>query len=357
MRFIYMIICFLSTLAIHDCHDTGKDLFIVKGRTESTDNGSTILIGSGSSVTFSFTGSKCAIKLQAKDTYEHHNFVSLELNGIYLGRVRIGTAMQDYAVEVPQGNAVNVLTVYKATEAANGSVIFGGTTAAAVKTVSTPMKKIEFIGDSITCGMGADIVAIPCDTGEWYDQHNAYYAYGPTAARQLNADFLLSSVSGIGMYRNWNDEHKDEPIMPDVYNNLYLNTDSSKTYTVNYEPNVTCIALGTNDFSDGDSKKTRLPFDAEKYVANYIAFVKMIYSRTPGTKLVLLNSPMVSGDKNSLFINCLKRVQQAFPDKDIQVFEFSSVTPQGCGYHPDIDDHKLMANQLAPFLKQLLDEK
>jgi len=31
--------------------------------------------------------------------------------------------------------------------------------------------------------------------------------------------------------------------------------------------------------------------------------------------------------------------------------------PKGCGSHPDIEDHKVMAQQLEAFFKKLLDEK
>jgi hypothetical protein len=31
--------------------------------------------------------------------------------------------------------------------------------------------------------------------------------------------------------------------------------------------------------------------------------------------------------------------------------------PHGCDYHPDIDDHILMADQLIPFYQELLDGK
>ena len=44
---------------------------------------------------------------------------------------------------------------------------------------------IEFIGNSITCGAAADVSEVPCGSGVDYDQHNAYYAYGPRVARML----------------------------------------------------------------------------------------------------------------------------------------------------------------------------
>ncbi|AWH85160.1 GDSL family lipase [Flavobacterium album] len=333
-----------------------NDFYLTKGRVEKTGDKVT-LISPGSSVTFAFRGDTCTVNLSTEDAHEDHGYVVVEIDGKYHDRYKIGASPTPLSFDF-KGDKEHILTVYKATEAANGSVLFLGSNVMMIKPQVQPKKKIEFIGDSITCGMGNDYASIPCDKGVWFDQHNAYYAYGPIVSRELGTDFILNSVSGIGMYRNWNDEHEKEAIMPDVYENLYLNKNTSKPYAFDFNPDITCIGLGTNDFSDGDGTKPRLPFNEEKYVANYIAFIKTVYKHSPKTQIVLLNSPMVSGAKNETFIKCLNRVKDAFANdkthKPVQLFTFTSVTPHGCGYHPDIEDHKKMAGQLAPFLKKLL---
>jgi len=62
-----------------------------------------------------------------------------------------------------------------------------------------PARKIEFIGNSITCGTGSDVSKVRCGEGKWHDQHNAYMAYGPLVARHFNAQWHLSAYSGIGL--------------------------------------------------------------------------------------------------------------------------------------------------------------
>ncbi|WP_291083203.1 SGNH/GDSL hydrolase family protein [Flavobacterium sp. BFFFF1] len=331
------------------------------GRAERIEN-ETVLIGSASSVSFAFTGDSLSIELESRDSQPHHNYVSLELDGVYLKRLKIEKGAKRWYTIPVTGKSNHRLVIYKATEAANGTVVFTGADTKILGLPSTQSrKKIEFIGNSITCGMGNDTAEIPCGTGEWYDQHNAYWAYGPILSRKLDADFLLSSVSGIGMYRNWNDEHEKEAIMPEVYEKLYLSKDSDKKYDFSFKPDLISICLGTNDLSDGDGKKPRLPFNEEKYVANYIAFVKMIYTHNPQARLVLLTSPMISGEKNATFVKCLERVIAAFAGdkthKPIALFEFKPMKPNGCGYHPDREDHKVMAAQLESLFKKLLDEK
>lgn len=362
MRIEQKIVVFFTTLLLSNVcspnlNSDSKSIFSTNGRVEILKDNSIVLIGSASSVSFGFKGTECTINVKAQDTHEHHNYVVIEVDGNYIGRQKIQPSGTALPVKV-SGNGEHVITVYKATEAANGNVVFTGAKGSLFKIKKAAKKKIEFIGDSITCGMGNDTIAIPCGKGEWYDQHNGYYSYAPIAARALNADFVLSSVSGIGMYRNWNDEHDKEAIMPDVYENLYLNKDNSKPYAFGFNPDVTCIALGTNDFSNGDGTKERLPFNEEKYVANYISFIKTVYKHAPKTQIVLLDSPMVNGEKSETFAKCLNRIKDAInsekPHKPVTVFIYKEVIPHGCGYHPEIEDDKKMAAQLAPFLKPLL---
>lgn len=338
-----------------------QSFFQYQGRVENVQDNQAILIGPASSVSFDFKGKSCSISLQS--LVDHQNYVSLELDGKYIGRIRIEKGeIKSFPIVVSEKKKIHHLTIYKATEAANGGVLFAGTKAKLVesKTAKTK-KKIELIGDSITCGFGNDATTIPCGTGDWFDQHNAYWAYGPVLSRALDIDYVLSSVSGYGMYRNWNDEHLEEPIIPDVYENLYLNKDSSKPYDFKFQPDLVSICLGTNDLSEGDGKKPRLPFNEEKFVSNYIEFIKTVYKHAPNTRIVLLDSPMVSGNRNVILVNCLKKVVQAFENdmahKPITLFEFQPMIPKGCGYHPDIADDKIMADQLIPFFKKLLDEK
>lgn len=350
---------FLLSNAIANCQKAANDLYQFSGRIEKISNDEVALIGPASCVSFQFEGDVCEVSLSGKDSWIHHNYVVFELDGKYLGRQRIESYLKTYPIKA-SGNQVHLLRIFKATEAANGSVIFAG--AVAQKLLPAPQtskKRIEFIGDSITCGMGND-TEVACGQGEWFDQHNAYWAYGSIAGRGLDADVMMSSVSGYGMYRNWNDEHELQPILPDVYENLYLDKDRSKPYDFNFQPNVVSICLGTNDLSDGDGKTPRKPFDQQKYTSNYIQFVKTVYKHSPNARIVLLNSPMVSGDRNAVLVACLKKVIAAFADdkqhKPIALFEFQPMTPKGCGYHPDIEDHKTMAAQLTPFLKKLLYE-
>jgi hypothetical protein len=359
---IPFLILFLLISAMSIAQTKAKT-FLYAGRVDMLEDNKAVLIGTASSVSFNFSGEKCSVLLQSIDSWEHHNYVVLELDGQYIGKVRIEKGpVQSFEIKVTSKQKVHSLTIYKGTEATMGNVLFAGTTAKLMTITSVKKNKIEFIGDSITSGAANDPSTIPCDQGEYFDHHNGYYAYGPIISRNIEVDYLMSSVSGIGIYRNWNDEGPEVPIMLAVYENLYLTKDASKPkYDFDFQPEIISIALGTNDFSNGDGTKERTPFSPEKYVSNYVNFIKMLYLHNPNAQLVLTNSPMVNGEKAVIFEDCLNKIKAEFDTdkshKPILIFKFKPMTPSGCSGHPDIAEHKIMAAEYGPFLKNLLNEK
>ncbi|WP_084647703.1 SGNH/GDSL hydrolase family protein [Gelidibacter mesophilus] len=338
--------------------NASHELLKYSGRYEFLTDSTKALISSGAYVQFNVQGDSLNIYLQTASSAR--NYYVITVNGTYRKRYKIeGDSIQKIGLKLPASNQ-NTIGIYKATEAFNDRIIFHGIDAEALLPLGEKSLKVEFIGDSITCAALSDTSDMPCNEGEYQDHHNAYLSYGARIATLLNADFMLSSVSGIGMYRNWNDEHLEEPVMPQVYGNLYLNTDMSKPYDYSFHPDITTICLGTNDLSEGDGLKPRLPFNPEEYTEHYIRFIETIYAHSPDTKIILLNSPMIQGDKNETLVVCLKKVQTYFKtdkNKEITLFEFDHLYVNGCNYHPSTEENNMMAEQLLPTFNTLLNKE
>ncbi|MEO5893201.1 MAG: hypothetical protein ABIQ31_23320, partial [Ferruginibacter sp.] len=226
------------------------------------------LISSAVHFGFSFGGKECRVFASIPNA-NGHNYLQYELDGIYQKRIKISGGTKEPVVITVPTEGRHIIWIYKATEAHTGPVIIQKITGENVQPVREPAAPvIEFIGNSITCGAAADPAEIPCGTGEYHDQHNAYYAYGPRVARALGTGFVLSSVSGIGIYRNWN---SDGPTMPLVYEKTDFQETNPQHWNFDFfTPRIVSIALGTNDFSRGDGIKKRLPFDSTTFVNAYI---------------------------------------------------------------------------------------
>lgn len=350
--------CFFTESALAVSKDTlwSKDLNPFGRFTQNAD-GNLELISSAVHFGFHFTGSGCMMfaSLSAPGI---HNYLQYVVDGVYSKRIRIsGNSPQRYEIS-GLGKGVHTIWIYKATEASTGPVFIkmvSGRNISAVRVSKLPL--IEFIGNSITCGAAADPSEIPCGKGEYHDQHNAYYAYGPRVARALNMNFILSSVSGIGIYRNWNSL---SPTMPQVYEHTDFQDDSLRKWDFKrYAPEIVSIALGTNDYSNGDGIKPRLPFDSAVFVNTYIEFVALVKSKYPKARIALLSSPMINGSRREILQHCLMAVKiktdQKYPlDKKIALFFFEPMQARGCGGHPNVEDHAILAKELEPFFKSLL---
>jgi hypothetical protein len=326
------------------------------GRT-ALENGGLELISSAAHFAFAFEGEECQLSVSLPD-WQDHNYLQYEIDGIYQERIRIGRGDRQPIALKAGKNGTHILRVYKATEAHTGPIYIQKVSGVNIRSIAPSLAPlIEFIGNSITCGAAADPSQVPCGTGAYHDQHNAYYAYGPRVARALNVNFVLSSVSGIGVYRNWN---SDGPAMPQVYAKADFQDKSSRYWDFSvYQPKVVSIALGTNDFSTGDGKKPRSPFDSASFVSRYILFVQQVKSRYPSAQIALLSSPMVNGERRTLLQNCLKAVKEGVdkvssPGKPVALYFFQPMQARGCTGHPSVEDHGMMAEELVPFFRKLL---
>jgi lysophospholipase L1-like esterase len=355
-----LIICLVSVLYGQAVKISASNpLIIYHGRSALQNNG-IALISSASFAELRFSGDSCLLGLSSIAPAGDYNYVAIELDDQYEGRLKITKAQpMDYAIVSTKKSNWHLLRVYKATEAQNGLVVINYIKALKVQRVAAPpRKKVEFIGNSITCGFGSDFKEIPCSSSvKWYDQHNAYWSYASRIARSLGVDFTLSAISGAGIYRNWNSEG---PTVPQQYELTYLRFDSLKKWNFsNYVPDMVLIALGTNDLSDGDGKTPRTSFDSSIFVSTYIKFIKSIYNHYPGAQIVLLTSPMLIGAKAQKLLSCLQAVRLSVTElnvslRKIKVFEFKPMHATGCQGHPSMQEHEELSNELLPFMKQVL---
>ena len=349
---------FLHSSSIAASKDTLKAASIRPyGRYIQNSNGNLELISSAVYFGFRFTGPYCSILASLSDPAAH-NYLQFTVDGIYFRRMKVsGNLSRSYNID-GLGKGEHTVWIYKATEATTGPIFIQKIVGHNIIPLTVPNRPlIEFIGNSITCGAQADPSEVPCYVGQYHDQHNAYYAYGPRIARLLNVNFILSSVSGIGIYRSWN---TSGPSMPQVYEKTDFLINSSRNWDFKtYRPHIVSIALGTNDFSDGDGHSPRLPFDSSVFVNNYIRFIELVKSKYPDARIALLTSPMLNGNKRTRLQNCLttikNRIDKKYPsDKRVALFFFEPMNARGCGGHPSVEDHEILAKELAPFFKSLM---
>ena len=226
-----------------------------------------------------------------------------------------------------------------------------------------PTRKIEFIGNSITCGYGNE--GLKKEEGFEYETENHYYSYASITARKLNAQHWVVARSGIGAYRNYGEAKTGSPrsCMPVQYEyvgyafDLKLRDEASflseKWDFSRYQPDVVCINLGTNDLSTK-------PYDLELLKQGYQKLLSMIRQHNPKAKIVFLTGSMLYNQELKEQKQVLDEVTaEAHKAGDKEVYRFdmepiSDVTFYGNDWHPNVYQDEKMADELTPFLRQLM---
>ena len=215
-----------------------------------------------------------------------------------------------------------------------------------------PERKIEFIGNSITCGYGNESIE-KSDPFE-YETENHYYTYAAETARQLKAQHWVVARSGIGVYRNYDGPKAgSKDCMPAQYDFTLFNDFKEKWDFSRYQPHVVCINLGTNDLSTNN-------YDVKRLRQAYVNFIAQVRAHYPSAKIVMLCGSMLNGKELDIARRTLNDVVDEYHkkgDKELYRFDF---TPQngdlyyGASWHPSLWQHQKMAGELTAYLRTLM---
>ena len=208
-------------------------------------------------------------------------------------------------------------------------------------------RHIEFIGDSYTCGYGTE----SNDKNDPFltETENCNLTYAAVTARYFGADFNLTSHSGQGIARNYDDFRPGYNI-PDRYSQTF---DESTDYVWDagnapYTPDVVVIYLCTNDFSTA-----RQPHE-EVFAARYIELLKKIktnYGENIPILCMASNVTPYSFDyiRNACMMSGLKEVYYLGLTKGVHNYE----DDLGASWHPNYQGHIKVASCIIPYISTL----
>lgn len=192
--------------------------------------------------------------------------------------------------------------------------------------------------------MGNDDSEIPCKTRNWYDQHNAWLSYGAITARNVKAQFHLSSVSGIGLMHSCCNM---DIIMPQVFDKVSMRNNAVQWNFAKFQPDIVTVCLGQNDGVQ----------DSASFCNNYITFMKDLRKYYPQATFILLSSPMADDKLRNFLRQSIKAVLLRLNPGDgnklyAHIFEKQYIA--GCDAHPSKEEHKQIADELTLFVRQVM---
>lgn len=349
----------------HNMFQAKEDYVKVIGRTLMKD-GIRYLGYSCSAIEFEFTGLKVEAVLYTNSPLpmeEHKAWAAVFINDneIPEKRFQLNKEEATYILYEGEQSKKTKIRLVKYSEAFTGMIgiksILIDSEKAPTPTAYLP-RKIEFIGDSITCGFGDEGI---CDVDDFTSaKENAWEAYAAKTARALDADYHLISWSGIGILSNHTEkeEPNEEWLMPDLYPytdkqmDLCLGSTNKEEWDYSrFIPDCIVINLGTND----NSYTKNIPERVEAFGNAYVKFVKQIRSNNENSVILCTLGamgqelyPEIERQVNKLQLEGDARIY-AMPF-DVQLEEDGIATY----WHPSLVTHSKMAKKLEAKIKEIM---
>lgn len=214
-------------------------------------------------------------------------------------------------------------------------------------------RRIEIVGDSISCGFGNEAAHKYIEYSPKYD--NSYLSYGAIAARDLEAEHIIIGRSGFGLIRSY-DGNKFN-VLPPIYSRI-LPDDGATWQFESFIPHAVVINLGTNDFSSKFIPRR------EEFTLAYINLVNKIHKNYKKAKIICAIGPVIDGNALAVTRDYIKNdvVNKFKKDNDISnkwlyFLEFDhQVESDGYGIngHPSLKTHEIMGKHLADFIRKIL---
>lgn len=261
-------------------------------------------------------------------------------------------------------NGVHTIEIFKRTESSVGKITFQGfyidNGHSLVEPDILPNIRIEFIGNSITCGYGNESSQNPPKSGFSSINQNNYMAWGAITARNLNAQYSCIAYSGRGLYQN--NTGSKTGTLPLIYDHVIADESSVIWDNTRFIPDILVINLGTNDFA-AEASSSLFTVDSTEFVNTYIAFIEKLRGYYPDAVIicalgVMMNDYYPAGKKHwtriQSYTTAVVTHFNNIGDELIHYFKMNpQLAPYGEDWHPTIKTHKHMATQLTNFINSI----
>lgn len=319
---------------------------------------------SGSGAEFKFKGKRCEVTVRGDSMVTqpiHSPRFAIYVDGIRLMDKTMEKGIETVEVLNTESEEEHVIRVIKLSESSDstmGLVEITCDSGATVTPTSEKSLKMEFVGDSITCGYGVDGVYN-------VDQYSTSIedctkAYAIKTAEKLDADYSLVSYSGYGIISGWSaaGEIHDDQRLPDYYTKFGKSNGTFALGTkpidiewdFSYKPDFVVINLGTNDatYTKGDAEKI------EDYTVHYVEFLKLVREKNPDAKIVCVLGVM-GQDLCPAVEDTVNRYKTETGDNEVYYLKLDQQGSEVVvDWHPTEASHEHAADQVSEFIKTLI---
>lgn len=204
---------------------------------------------------------------------------------------------------------------------------------------------IEFIGDSLTAGYGAESKAI--DEPFSGATENSSKSYAGVAASILNADYSTIAYSGKGAYRDY--AGSIEKNLPYYY--PLINEFPKVNWNFSKVPDLVVINLGANDFA------VDIP-EQELFIGSYLSIIDKIIDGYGKVPILLVGGMEQKSENISTNREYIEEIYKKSKDRGIDAYKLfmppkSSEITRGADDHPSYKQNLIYGKIVAKEVKEL----
>ena len=348
--FIFLLIC-LSSIAQTRLIPVNNEAIRYVGRFDFSNPQEVRFDWSGVYIQFRFRGSECAVKMS--DT--GHNFYNVFVDDQPSKTIDVKS---DTTIVIADGMAsrIHKIQIYKRTEGNQGIGSFKGILISQNGEMlpwnEIPTRKIEFIGNSITCGYGTEGLS----NSEHFkgSTENNYMSYAPIMARAFKADYHIVAHSGMGVVRNYGYKEKVSPnAMPGRFDRVFDEKEQPIWNFTQWKPDVVVINLGTNDFS------TQPYPDKAVFKAGYEKLINEVFKQYGDLPVFCIVGPMIDEPCYSYVKELVEDFRSVYHKNNvyfvgIPTYLMDSEKDLGSDTHPNYSGARKMAAHALPVISSIL---
>lgn len=319
-------------------------------------------------IEFTFTGTKASVTILGDFLATGSQPNNEARFAIYVDNKLIVDDMMEQAsktYEVYNGTSKTVtVKVLKLSESASATIGIGDikvTSVNGIKPTAALQHKIEFIGDSITCGYGIDDEVKEHSFKNSTEDGTKTYAY--KTANALNADYSIVSVSGIGVISNYTSAgvKNADNVMPKYYDKVAYSWSAFGDWTSpakvdwdfdKFQPEAIVVNLGTNDSSYVAGDATR----QKEFTDGYVDFLKKIRKNNPDAT-IFCTLGIMGADLYPQIEDAAAIYSAQTGDKNITCMQFDTQNMNDglcVDWHPTEKTNTKAAAKLTSYIKDVM---
>ena len=222
------------------------------------------------------------------------------------------------------------------------------------------MLKMEFIGDSVTCGYGVE----GKNENETFTTatENAAKGYAFLTAEALDADAVLTCFSGHGIISGYTGDptvQNTEELVPPYYEKEGRNgfrlpsgkqiQEIDRDFSA-FQPQYIVLNLGTNDLSWCGTDETR----GKQFAQAYTEFLKTVRKNNPGARILCALGTMGTG-LNPMMQLAAENYCKETGDKQIRLLMLEEQNAARDGYGSDFHPNEITQRLLAETVTEAIE--